>query len=131
MTNHIEKLVAATEQLMVSYRLAYGEGGSPDIGVRGYNMNHRVIGISYDGCRDDIVVIDGIPWLIAGDIWNTALNERAWNIHVMPEVDLGVLKVNVRAQAYVSGKTVVVDLGTRRVAERHDLESPEGVLVLA
>lgn len=128
MLNHIEKLNEATKMLMVSYRRAYNDG--PDIGVRGYNMNRRVEGICYQGCQDDVVVIDGIAWLIAGDIWNKVIKKRVRDIWVMPGANLDNMGVNVRAQAMVRGRIIKVDLGTRRISARYPLENNEGVLVL-
>lgn len=128
MNNHIQRLVDATEHLMVSYRYAYNDG--PDIGVRGYNMNKKVDDISYQGCRDDTVVIDGIVWLIAGDICNIPRNARVWNLREMLSLDLDSLRVNVRAQAFVAGTIVTVDLGTRKVSERYSLDNGEGVISL-
>lgn len=128
MVNHIERLVEATENLMVSYRYAYNDG--PDIGVRGYNMNHRVEGISYQGCQDDMVIVDGVAWLIAGDIWNTFFNVRERDRRNVSKIPLEHLRVNVRAQALVAGRFVTVDLGTRKITERFALEDGEGVLSL-
>lgn len=129
MINHIKKLIKATEQLSCSYRMAYSEDG-PDVGVRGYNMNHKVNDVSYQGCRDDTIIVDDIAWLIAGDIYNAFHKERIRKIHIVPDIDLDVLRVNVRAQAFVAGRIVKVDLGTRLVAERFELGGNEGVLVL-
>ena len=128
MEDHICKLIEVTDNLMVSYRYAYNDG--PDIGVRGYNMSHRVDDISYRGCMDDTVVIGGVPWLIAGDIWNSLYGERERDLRTVSKIKLEYLRVNVRAQAFVAGKTVTVDLGTRKISERFALDNNEGVLSL-
>lgn len=128
MLNHIEKLNEATKELRVSYRYAYNDG--PDIGVRGYNLNEKVDGICYQGCLDDTVVIDGIAWLIAGDIWSIVTTERVRDLEVMPVADLDNLRVPVRAQACVGNRVVIVRLGTRRISVRYPLDNGEGVLAL-
>lgn len=135
MLNHIEKLLEATKNLKVSYRLGYASG-TPDIGVRGYNLHHRVEGICYQGCTDDMIVIDGVGWLVYGDIYkmqsNTDMkpNARVHDLRAVHELRLDTLRVHVQAQASVAGTVVTVELGTRRVCGRYALQNGEGVLVL-
>ena len=99
MCEHIQKLVEATKKINIIYRLAYSEKGGPDIGVR------------KEG--NDMIIIDNIPWLIAGDIINTFTGKRITNINFPEVYTCDDFYVNLRAQAIIYGKIVQVHLGKR------------------
>lgn len=122
MQRHIKQLVEATNHMKVSYALAYDENGSPDIGVRGYFG---------DSTMHDTVIIDNIPWLIAGDIHNKILRERVKRVGEMSFHNPETIVVDLRAQAIVYGQIVQVHLGRREVLDVQRVNDEYGIIELA
>ena len=116
MHNHIEKLVNATKNITVSYAPGYTQDGNPDIGVRAAD-------------RKD-VIIDNIPWMISGDIYNKPMNKRINDINAMSWYRANGLYVTLRAQAIIAGQIVQVHLGKRYVSCKSNIANGGGELVL-
>lgn len=120
MENHIKKLIEATKNITVRYSYAYNDG--PDIGVRG----------SFDNPSKDSVIIDGIVWLIAGDIYDNEMQERCSSVSAMKHIYKPEdLTVYLRAQAMVFDKIVSVELGSRKVLTIKNLDDYSGLMELA
>lgn len=117
MYKHIENLVEATKKIDVSYHLAFTERGRPDIGIR--------------KAGNDMIVVDDISWLIAGDIISNVTGRCITDVHHVHTCNVDAMRVHLRAQASVYGKIVQVHLGSRRVIEKRDCNDDGGVLVLA
>lgn len=114
MENHIKKLIEATKNITVRYSAAYNEDG-PDIGIRGAFETQKIQ--SNGTCYTDSVIIDGISWLIAGDIIVTKTGKRYRDIYglIYREIDPRSIQVILRAQASVCGKIVQVTLGKKSI----------------
>jgi hypothetical protein len=120
MYNHINKLTAATDNIPVSYRLAYNDG--PDVGVRGA-IN--------DNLTSDLIFIDDVAWLIAGDVRHIVSRDRLKRVAHIHNAMLNDLVVELRAQAIVGGKTLIAHLGTHKVVDRKVINDECGILYLA
>ena len=117
MNNHIEKLVEATKNINVTYAAAYTQDHKPDIGVR------------KEG--NDSIIVDGICWLIAGDICNKTFGTKIDDVKSLGWYKPNGIFVALRAQALIAGKIVQVHLGKRDVVSMTRVGDSGGTLVLA
>lgn len=103
MENHIKKLIEATKNPTVRYSMAYNDG--PDIGIRGV----------FDNPTKDSVIIDGISWLIAGDIYEKETHKRVTSVHdiIYRYYEPQNIYVMLRAQAMICGKIIQITLGKK------------------
>lgn len=116
MKNHIEKLVSETQNISVVYHAATTVDGRLDIGVRALNGQD--------------VIIDGTPWLIAGDIYSKPTNMRISDVRALEWYRPNGLQVNLRAQAIIAGQIVQVHLGKRDVVCKTETSIASGQLDL-
>jgi hypothetical protein len=117
MHNHIEKLIEATKNINVTYTPAYTQDGKPDIGVR------------KEG--NDSVIVDGVCWLIAGDICNKVYGTKIDDIKNLGWYKPNGMLVSLRAQALIAGKIVQVHLGKRDIVTMTKIANEGGIMVLA
>jgi hypothetical protein len=117
MSNDIQELISSTKTLKVAYYLTFSERGRPDIGVRHADQN--------------MIVIDGTPWLIAGDVVSDVTGKCITDVHHVQACNPNCMHVNLRAQASICGKLVQIHLGSRRVVAKLESTDEGGILSLA
>lgn len=112
MEEHIKKLIEATKNPTVRYSLAYNDG--PDIGIRGVFKKDPRIQVLGEN-TSDCVIIDNIPYLIAGDIYEKETHKRVTSIHdiIYRYYEPQNIYVMLRAQAIVCGKIIQITLGKK------------------
>lgn len=116
MHNHIVNLIEATKNVNVAYTAARDQDGNPTIAIR------------KEG--NDAIVVDGICWLIAGDVCNKTYNKKIDDIKTLGWYKPNGIYVDLIAQAGIAGKIVQVRLGKREVVTMTRIGNEGGVMVL-
>lgn len=116
---HVERLYDEIRNISVSCSLAFGENGSPTVGIRKYT----------EGKNADCVIIDDIVWLIAGDAYTTSGKELK-TLQDIRNTPTNEIVIHLRAQATVMCNIVQVTLGKHNVTSERNLSTERIVLNL-
>ena len=115
------KLREAVSGTNMFYAWAYNNG--PDIGMRKYGDEHHHV-------QD--VILDGICWLIAGDVYLTSdgTSTRLTSCSQVAAAPIRNLHVVLRAQGMVDGEIDTIPLGSFSITDRTVISDEFGLLLL-
>ena len=117
MHKHIDRIEEMVDLVEFSYRYAYDNG--PSVGIRGV----------VDGnVRNDTIIVDGIPYLIAGDVVDVTTNKKLLSVYDIKNADVNSMKITVIAQGYANGHIIQIYLNDRKVVSRRDFNDDVGIL---
>lgn len=99
-------LINKTSNMRLRYSLGYTSDvpSKPCVSARGITENNT-----------GTLVIDNIPWLISAEIYNKVTMRKIDNLMDMAKTSIEQMIVKMRAQTFIEGHIIQIDIGERYV----------------